>query len=1659
MTTIDEILSHFRANALTEKEKGTKFEHLMRSWLRTDPRYSDQLEQVWLWDEFPARDQIGEGDTGIDLVAKTIDGDYWAIQCKCYKEEAKISKQMVDSFITTSGRTFTTDETGDTPIAFAHRLWIDTTMAVWSSNAEAAIQNQQPPVSRITLYDLRESPVDWDKLLQGVEGDGARSSQKKLRPHQIEALAAAHTHYIEHDRGQMIMACGTGKTFTSLRLIEQETAGRGLILFLVPSIALLGQSLNDWYFDAQEPIQSICICSDSKASRSRRRKADDLDDTDDSPVDLALPATTRVDQIVPRLRQIQKHQGLKVVFSTYQSIDVIAEAQRMILKESAGAYGIFDFIVCDEAHRTTGVKLSSRDESHFTKVHDNQFLQGRKRLYMTATPRLYGESAKVRASRADCILCSMDDPKIYGEEFYRLNFSHAVDQKLLTDYKVLVLTVSEEMIPPELLEHVKSDKELNYDDTSRLIGVINALSKNLLGDKGTTWDEDPRLMRRALAFAHRIGAEDEPGSSRNVAHILPEVSKLYNKSLTEEEQQRVVHVAARHVDGGMNALERGKILQWLEDTPEDPQECRVVTNVRCLSEGVDIPALDAVLFLSARNSQVDVVQSVGRVMRTFGRGTAEEKRYGYIIIPVVVPETVSPEEALNDNKTFANVWQILNALRSHDDNFNAHVNTLALNKNKGTKITVGLPGFAQTGLAQQSPSGDSNDGYDALVLTNQQLAKSAVIQFDQAQQAIYAKLVEKCGDRLYWENWAAEVGEIAKKYIARISRLVLDEGVLASEFDEFVKTLQHNLNPGITPDQCIEMLAQHLITRPVFDALFKEYQFVSNNSISSSMELMVELLDGEAVSKDLEGLSKFYDSVRTDVGKIDNLAGKQTVIKDLYEKFFKRAFPLTVEKLGTVYTPIECVDFIIHSVDDLLRREFGSSLTQQGVHILDPFTGTGTFITRLLQSGLIAPADMVRKYREEIHANEIILLAYYIADVNIESVFQEICAQEQYLPYDGLCLTDTFQLGESEHPEEQVFKAFFRDNSDAVESQRKTPIRVIIGNPPYSVGQRSANDNAQNQSYPHLEQRIAETYVAKSKAKNNNALYDSYIKAYRWAADRLAPDEGGIIAFISNGAWIDGLSHDGFRASLQQEFDKIYVYNLRGNQRTSGELSRREGGKIFGSGSRTPIAITFLVRYPQSQRKLQQQAEIYYHDIGDYLSREEKLERISSARSYSQLPWTRITPNDKQDWINQRDDLFDTLIPLAPSKKFDKNAQSAFVTYSRGITTGRDPWAYQYSSDELSRNVNRMMDTYNQEVERLKQEPTLPPDLDAWVNNDERAIKWNRGLREELVKGRLLTFDPQDIVVSSYRPFCKQLLYFKKEFNDMQYLQKRLFPTPQHKNLVICFSNTKTPTVLITDCLPDLHYIGDSQCFPLYWYEEEKPETVPASLFGEPTERRWVQRSGISDWMLREVRSRFGNTRALTREDIFYYIYGVLHSEEYRTRFADDLRKALPRIPIVECLEDFMAFSRAGRQLAEMHLHYENYKQPEEEQPAEQTEPNDADKEWMYDHYRVEKMSWPNKGDRSVIAYNEHVVIEGIPKRAYDYIVNGKSAIEWIMERYAVTTDKKSGITNDPNLWCREQGNPRYIVDLLHSVIRLSTDTMEIVRQLPSLALPPRTDE
>lgn len=1624
-----DILKKIREESLTERGKGYEFEKLMRDWLRADRRYSD-LEHVWMWSDFPCRDSFGGKDVGIDLVAKTQWGQYWAIQCKCYTEGTTLDKPAVDSFLATSSRSFTEPESGE-KLQFSNRLWISTTEQ-WGPNAEEAIQNQEPPVNRVGLRDLEESSVDWDKLLSGFEGKQALVSEKKgLFPHQEKAVKEAAAHFKDNNRGKLIMACGTGKTFTALKIAENLIGEKGLILFMVPSIALLNQTLNAWHIDSEGGIKAVCICSDIKASKKIK------EDNPDSSVDLALPATTNPVAIKERLRGHREHKGLVVVFSTYQSVDAVSEAQKKLLLETNGEYGEFDLIICDEAHRTTGVKLSTEDESEFTKIHDNEKVRGKKRLYMTATPRIYGQGAKVKASLNDCVLCSMDDEKLYGREFHRLNFSNAVKNGLLTDYKVLVLTVNEESIPPNILRDVKNGdkKELDYDNTSKLIGVINGLSKKIRGDDGKTWEVDPRMMRRAVAFCSQIGNELKPGTSKNTAKILPLLSEQYNETLNEQEKAHSVRIQAKHIDGTMNAVARNEIISWLKEEPEDKRECRIVSNVRCLSEGVDVPALDAVIFLSSRNSHIDVVQSVGRVMRNFRKGQEGEKKYGYIIIPVVVPQGVPAKDALDDNKAFSVIWEILNALRAHDDHFNAYVNQIDLNKDKSGKVLIGAPGFS----VGQDALSDSQDQRDARILENAEIAQKLNNFFGELTDGLYARLVLNCGERLYWENWAKEVGLIAQKFIARIKKLVVNEGKHRKKFEEYLEGLRDNLNPSIDATQAIEMLAQHLITRPVFDALFEDYEFVKNNTVSRSIQEMVNLLQEEAFDKDTAVLDNFYESVKVNVGKIDNLAGKQTIIKNLYEKFFKGAFPLTVEKLGIVYTPVECVDFMLHSVEDILKKEFNCSISDENVHILDPFVGTGTFITRLLQSGLIRPEDMERKYRDEIHCNELVLLAYYIADVNIESVFHEVTGRKEYLRYEGICLTDTFNL--NEHGENDIFSLLFKENSDRLNKQKNAPVRVIIANPPYSIGQKSANDNAQNLKYPKLDSRIEETYVVNSKAILRRGLYDSYIRAFRWASDRIsAHDKGGVIAFISNGAWLDGLCHDGFRKCLEEEFSGIYVMNLRGNCRTSGEMRRKEGDGVFGLGSRTPICITLLVKKPKHQGK----AKIHYHDIGDYLSREEKLKRIKNFRSIrsEKIEWKTIQPNERQDWINQRDGLFDTLLPLFPPKKFDLNAHSFFSTYSRGIATDRDPWAYNSSRSQLEKNIKRTIDFYNEQRELL-----IKGEIEE-VAYDSTKFSWTRAVRKDASKNITYSINDGEYRQSLYRPFFKQGFFFYRPLNETTYRIPDFFPTPRHENRVICVpgaGSKKEFSAIIADRIPDLHFCGDAQCFPLYWYEEKN--TDEPLLFEMGTEEKFSRKEGVTDWVLEEVCSRYGVKKGtLTKEHIFYYVYGLLHSAQYRERFADDLRKSLPKIPIVEKLEDFLEFRKKGKELADLHLDYEKLEPCPGVRVIKAREPEDE-----YEFYRVEKMRFPAKDRKDTIIYNGDLRIENIPAKAYQYMVNGKSAIEWIMERYQVSVHKESQIRNDPNDWSREHKQPRYILDLLLSVIHLSVKSVEIMESLPKL--------
>lgn len=1589
----------------------------MRSYLLTDPLYANTLESVWMWSDFPFRNDFSGKDTGIDLVARTTAGDFWAIQCKCYGADAYIDKSGVDSFLSTSGKQFRNESLEK--VSFAHRLWIATT-SNWSQEASKVLLNQQPPVSRISLSDLSNAPVDWDLLMQDRIGKTSRLTTHKVRKHQQDALDAARDHFVQHDRGKMIMACGTGKTFVSLRLAEQETGGSGLVLFLVPSISLLGQTLREWSAQANEPLKAICVCSDAEVSKARKRTSDDSADQIE---DLALPASTNVASVVYQLEsheQDKRKRGLTVVFSTYQSIDVISKAQRNNGRP-------FDLIICDEAHRTTGVTLEGDDESAFVKVHDNAFLDARKRLYMTATPRIYGEVAKAKAQEMDAAICSMDNPDFYGEEFYRIGFGKAVEKLLLSDYKVLILTVHEDSIPAAFqnaLAAAENAKEIPADDVMKLAGSINALSKITIGqDTSSLRAIDPDPMRKAVAFCQSIRA------SKTITNAFNTFKETLYEQYDPSTRLQLVDVSADHVDGTMSALTRDAKLSWVKSSPASGRECRVLCNVRCLSEGVDVPSLDAVLFLSPRNSQVEVVQSVGRVMRT-----APGKKYGYIIIPVIIPSGTAPEDALDDNERFKVVWTVLNALRAHDDRFDAIINKINFNKRLPDQIQV--IDSAGGSSAGQSWSDEERRQFEAAV------DRKSIADLSALCHVIFAKMVEKVGNKRYWEQWARDVAHIAQRHIEQITAFIAQGGPQKSAFDRFMKGLHQNINPSVTPEEAIQMLGQHLITKPVFDALFENYTFVENNPVSKAMQGMLDQLDALTLDKDRAVLQEFYESVKMRTTGIDNGEARQKIVVELYDKFFKTAFPKVVEKLGIVYTPIEVVDFMLQSVAIVLKVEFGRELSDENIHILDPFTGTGTFMTRLIQSGLISNKALDRKYTSELHANEIVLLAYYIASINIENAYHERNLDKPYKPFEGICLTDTFHLGEGESKFD--FQDGFVDNTRRVKAQRKAPLRIIIGNPPYSVGQKSANDNAQNQRYPSLESRIEQTYVAASKATNKNSLYDSYIKAFRWASDRLDP-QGGIVAFVSNGAWLDGNAMTGFRKTLQQEFSSIYVFNLRGNQRTSGELSRREGGKIFGSGSRTPIAITLLVKNPAAKPP----ATIRYHDIGDYHTREQKLEIIKSFGSIAAMrdKFKILHPNRHSDWISHRDESFEELIPLAPEKKFDSKSQSVFLTCSNGLKSNRDSWIYNFSQSLLDTNIQTSIEFYNAQAqafaEARKSNPSIK--IENFIQYDSTKFSWNRGSKNDAAKGKQYRFEPESICTALYRPFCRQYGYFSAPMNDMVYQLPKLFPTTKHENLLICVPGigvTKDFDCFITDCLPDVQLMANGQCFPLYFYDKNE-HVQQESLFD--TGEKYIRRDGISDFILNRVRELCGPKA--TKKNIFYYVYGILHSKQYRAKFAVNLKKSLPRLPLPEDPKAFWELSKAGVELAELHLNYETL-------PPHKAIMEDSPKKAP--STRVQKMRFDKRGneeDKTTIIYNEDITLRNIPLEAYDYVVNGKSGIEWVMERYQVTTHKESGIINDPNLWCDEHDNPRYILDLIKRLATLSLETRRIVNALPVLDL------
>ncbi len=991
---------------------------------------------------------------------------------------------------------------------------------------------------------------------------------------------------------------------------------------------------------------------------------------------------------------------------------------------------------------------------------------------------------------------------------------------------------------------------------------------------------------------------------------------------------------------------------------------------------------------------------------------AKHKKRGYIILPIALEESEiqNLDEAVN-NTNFKNIWKVIKALRSHDPSlvdeatFKEKIKIFGSDDNDETNQDDEELQKDKTDKTEQDPKQAQKTLFDAILL--QDLA-----------DAVYNVMPTKLGDRKYWENFTQKTGNIARTLNNRLKDIFEKNPEF---FHGFLDSLKGNIHSNIKEDEALDMITSHIITKPIFDAIFGDN---IKNPISKALDKMVEKLSTLGLQGETKDLKNLYESVKTEAMHAKSQKSQQELIKNLYNTFFKVAFRKQSEKLGIVYTPIEVVDFILRATNGILKKHFNTDFNDKSITIFDPFTGTGSFIARLLskENDLISDEALKEKFLNNLFAFDIVLLAYYIALINITQAAQN--RDGSLKNFKNIALTDSLDFYEEKN-DKGAFD-FFKDleeNKEIKSTIEKQNIRVIIGNPPYSAGAKSQNDNNQNLSHKKLEKRVYEKYGKNSTSTNVGATTrDTLIQSIYMASELLK--DRGVLGFVVNGGFIDSKSADEFRKCVAKEFAHLYVLNLRGNARTSGEERKKEGGGIFGDGSRATIAIIFFVKDASVKN-----SAIHYYDIGDYLKREEKLNRLANFTNLDAIEFDTITPNAKGDWINQREDGFEKLIPLKRDKKLQN--PSVFDINSNGVTSGCDPWVYNFSPNILTQSVQKCIDTYNADLkcfnahfrEAFKQRAKGVKSADLYkhlndkeITTDKTKIAWTRTLKQEFIKNKNLQESHKDrIRLALYRPFNKQWLYFDKNLNEGQSQLPKIFPDKDAQNVVINtgVGNGKNFSALASDCISDYSLISSNQAYPLYYYDG----------LGN-------RHYAISGYALNLFRKHYEDN-SIAEEEIFYYIYAILHHKGYLEKYKNSLTKEDPRIALSK---DFKELSILGKELAKLHLNYES---EELHASVEYKTLMNAEEEGYYDVETMKKI-----GDR--IHYNHHIVITKIPKKAFDYVVNGKSAIDWVIERYKKTTDKDSLIENNPN----DYKGGKYVFELLCRVIKLSEKSVDLIEKI-----------
>ena len=1555
--TFETILNKIRKESKNSVELGTAFEKLTKDFLLIDLQYKMKFTKVVLWKDFEHRFTISQGgiDVGVDLVGYENDGSFCAIQCKCYADDGSINLKGLSTFFTTA-----------TSMEKKLKKKVNTILVYTgdgiSPNLNKAIDNHKCHL--IWQTDFHNSSIIWDNFPKI-----ATKKPNELYQHQKNALDNVIQGLNDTDRGQMIMACGTGKTLTSLRIAEKHAGIGKTVLYLVPSISLIQQTMREWSQNAKIKHHYNAVCSDKTVG----------DDEAGSINDLAIPPSTDKKQVRESFSKRPKN-AMGVIFSTYQSIDVASKA-----------VDCFDLILCDEAHRTTGArKISDKDSSYFTKVHHNTFVKSKKRLYMTATPKIYGEIVK---KNDNALIHSMDDVSIFGEEFHNYSFGQAVSDENLVDFKVRIPIIPEEdlkMYTNESIERGGTNDDGTIDERVLLAAVWHGLNYNNKTEK--------HLLQRIISFSNRIQASKKfSGVYSNSDETPDEISLAQNMKTNEDDDrsredrsfENIVSkyeeisenktgnsVVVRHMDGKMHSNVRHAKLNWLKNSDSNSKECRILSNARCLSEGVDVPALDGVVFLQPRKSKIDVIQSVGRVMRK-----SPDKRYGHVILPVVIPAGMDVEQSLD--KKWKIVWDVLAALRSHNPEFGNVINRLNLDRSS-------------------SNSGSLPENVEIIWMGSLHQTSQEHKLFGK----ILTKMVDKVGDRNYFDVQSKELGKKANEIKNILIKSYKDgQPQIIKTVDKLCLDLKEIVNDSINDKATINVLAQHHALKQVFDVLFPK-EFRSSNPVAQVLD---EAIDQIGLKNELKEFSDFYDKVQDEAKRFETDNGKQNYIKTIYGNFMLGFDKKIQEQSGIVYTPDEVIDFIIHFVQDVLNKEFDTSLDNTDVKVFDPFTGTGAFIARLLESGLIKK-NLRKKFKHDIWANEISLLAYYVAAVNIETTYKKISNSNNHVSFDNVNFTDTlnhhpkYRLDKQHRMKTKRLDGSIQKVQENILKENWQHIHVIMGNPPYSGGQSDYNDQNQNVSYPELDERIKNTYTQKIPhlgASAKKSLRDSYIRSIRWATDRIG--DSGIIAFITNASFIASDAGSGIRACLKEEFTDVWCFDLRGDARTKGEQRRKEGGNVFGSGSRAPVAITILIKNPKQKKHI-----IHYKDIGDYLSQTQKLKIIQESKSISGIKdWQNITPDRHNDWVEQRSEEFYRYDVMGnKDTKKGKSNNAIFKLYSGGLGTSRDMWAYNSSKDTLSKNMKRHIDYC------IKHGPIEPEKIDP------TQAKWTTNLTRQL-KTKNPRFKKEHIRIALYRPFFKQYLYFNNIFNHSMFQMPKLFPEGDSENIVICISDKGKSgmfSAIVTDITPDMHIIEQSQCFPLYAYENKD------------------KKINITDFILSEYQNYYKDKK-ITKTHIFYYVYGMLHHSGYKKKFANNLSKELPHIPMAP---NFWDFYTIGERLSKLHLNFDSCKRYDLGKPKVKF---DKFTKLAFGKKKIkENGKEKSVDDKTKLRIDGVEIFDNIPE--IKYAINGRTPLEWIIDKYEIKTDTDSGIENNP---CSDID----IIAIIERAACVGVDSDKIISQLP----------